>query len=102
MAPVIAAMRAASPDSRHVLIHTGQHYDRAMSDVFLEELGMPAPDYFLGVGSGSHAKQTAAALSGIEDVLVETRVDILVVAGDVNSTLAAALAAVKLGIRVAH
>ena len=80
-----------------LLVHTGQHYDAAMSDVFLDELELPAPDVFLGVGSGSHAEQTARALVGIETVLVEHRPALVVVAGDVNSTLAGALAAVKLG-----
>ncbi len=84
------------------LVHTGQHYDSEMSDVFLEELGLPVPDVFLGTGSGTHAEQTARALLGIEKILLERRPAYVVVAGDVNSTLAGALAAVKLGIPVAH
>lgn len=102
MAPVIAEMRRRSPDGRHALIHTGQHYDRLMSDIFLEELGVPAPDYMLGVGSASHAVQTARVMERVEPVLEEERPDLLIVPGDVNSTLAATLVAVKLGIPVAH
>ncbi len=83
-------------------MHTGQHYDAEMSDVFLAELGLPKPDVFLGVGSGTHGEQTAKALVGIEQVLLERRPDLVVVPGDVNSTLAGALAAAKLHIPVAH
>jgi UDP-N-acetylglucosamine 2-epimerase (non-hydrolysing) len=85
-----------------VLLHTGQHYDDAMSDVFFRELGMPRPDEFLGVGPGTHGEQTAKALIGIERVLIDREIDLCVVAGDVNSTLAGALAAVKLGLPIAH
>ena len=85
-----------------ILVHTGQHYDAVMSDVFLSELGLPEPDVFLGVGSGTHGEQTARALVGVEQVLIEREPDLLVVPGDVNSTLAAALAAVKLRVPVAH
>jgi UDP-N-acetylglucosamine 2-epimerase (non-hydrolysing) len=102
MAPVIAELRRRIPDGRHVLIHTGQHYDRLMSDIFLEELGVPAPDHMLGVGSASHAVQTARVMERIEPVLEAERPDLVIVPGDVNSTLAATLVAVKLGIPVAH
>ncbi|THD76126.1 MAG: UDP-N-acetylglucosamine 2-epimerase (non-hydrolyzing) [Phenylobacterium sp.] len=102
MAPVISELRRRMPDGRHALIHTGQHYDRLMSDVFLEELGVPAPDHMLGVGSASHAVQTARVMEHIEPVLEEERPDLVIVPGDVNSTLAATLVAVKLGIPVAH
>jgi UDP-N-acetylglucosamine 2-epimerase (non-hydrolysing) len=102
MAPVLAQLRRRLPDSRHVLVHTGQHYDRMMSDVFIEELGMPAPDHFLGVGSASHAVQTARVMERIEPVLLAERPDLVIVPGDVNSTLAVALVAVKLGIPLAH
>jgi UDP-N-acetylglucosamine 2-epimerase (non-hydrolysing) len=85
-----------------LLVHTGQHYDAGMSDVFLEELGLPAPDVYLGIGSGTHGAQTARALQGIEEVLLEHDPSLVVVPGDVNSTLAGALAAVKLQIPVAH
>jgi UDP-GlcNAc3NAcA epimerase len=87
---------------REVLLHTGQHYDPGMSDVFFEELGIRKPDYYLGVGSGTHAQQTAAMLTGIERVLVDERPDFLLIYGDTNSTLAGALAAAKLHIPVAH
>jgi UDP-N-acetylglucosamine 2-epimerase (non-hydrolysing) len=99
-APVLRALGAAGTEV--LLVHTGQHYDAEMSDVFLEELGLPRPDVFLGVGSGTHAEQTARALVGIEAVLVQERPALVVVPGDVNSTLAGALAAVKLEIPVAH
>jgi UDP-N-acetylglucosamine 2-epimerase (non-hydrolysing) len=102
MAPVIAELRRRMPDGRHALIHTGQHYDRLMSEVFLEELGVPAPDHMLGVGSASHAVQTARVMERIEPVFEVERPDLVIVPGDVNSTLAATLVAVKLGISVAH
>jgi UDP-N-acetylglucosamine 2-epimerase (non-hydrolysing) len=99
-APVYKAL--AGLDIDLLLLHTGQHYDAEMSDVFLAQLDLPAPDVFLGVGSGTHAEQTARALVAIEEVLVERRPDLVVVSGDVNSTLAGALAAVKLHTPVAH
>jgi UDP-N-acetylglucosamine 2-epimerase (non-hydrolysing) len=102
VAPVIAALADRSPETDVILVHTGQHYDAVMSEVFLGELGLPEPDVFLGVGSGTHGEQTARALVGVEQVLLERRPDLLVVPGDVNSTLAAALAAVKLRAPVAH
>jgi UDP-N-acetylglucosamine 2-epimerase (non-hydrolysing) len=101
-APVVAALRRRLPDGRHTIVHTGQHYDRLMSEVFLEELGVPAPDHMLEVGSGSHAVQTARTMERLEPVLLDERPELVVVPGDVNSTLAAALTAVKLGIPVAH
>jgi UDP-N-acetylglucosamine 2-epimerase (non-hydrolysing) len=102
MAPVMAALRRRLPEARHVCVHTGQHYDAVMSEVFFDELGLPEPDHALGVGSGSHGEQTARALERIERVLVDERPDVLVVPGDVNSSLAGAIAAAKLGIPVAH
>src|SRR5919106_4918602 len=84
------------------LLHTGQHYDRALSDGFIERLGMRDPDANLGVGSGTHAEQTAAVMSGVEADLLEHPADLTLVAGDVNSTMGAALAATKLGVAVAH
>jgi UDP-N-acetylglucosamine 2-epimerase (non-hydrolysing) len=101
-APVIGALRERDPTGRHAIVHSGQHYDRLMSEVFLEELGVPAPDYMLEVGSGSHAAQTARTMERLEPVLAEERPDLVVVPGDVNSTLAAALTAVKMGVPVAH
>src|SRR5690349_8728635 len=101
-APVIGALRERDPGGRHAIVHTGQHYDRLMSEIFLEELGVPAPDHMLEVGSGSHAAQTARTMERLEPVLLEERPDLVVVPGDVNSTLAAVLTAVKLGIPVAH
>ncbi len=85
-----------------VLIHTGQHYDYNMNKVFFDEMGIPAPDYNLGIGSGTHAHQTADMLKGIEDVLVKEKPDLVMVYGDTNSTLAGALAAAKIHIKVAH
>ncbi|HJZ38165.1 MAG TPA: UDP-N-acetylglucosamine 2-epimerase (non-hydrolyzing) [Solirubrobacterales bacterium] len=101
-APVIAAMRSRLPDGHHVIVHTGQHYDRAMSEVFFEELGVPAPDHMLEVGSGTHAQQTARTMERLEPVIENEKPDLLVVPGDVNSTLAAVLTAVKMGLPVAH
>lgn len=98
-APLSVALR-----SRHteILVHTGQHYDDNMSEVFFRELGIPPPDRYLNVGSGSHGAQTAAMLVKIEQVLEEVRPDAVVIFGDTNSTVAAALAAAKLHIPVAH
>jgi len=101
-APVIAALRERLPAGRHAVVHTGQHYDRSMSEVFFEELGVPAPDHLLEVGSASHAVQTARTMERLEPVLAEERPDLVIVPGDVNSTLAAALTAAKMGIPVAH
>jgi UDP-N-acetylglucosamine 2-epimerase (non-hydrolysing) len=85
-----------------ILVHTGQHYDESLSDIFFRQMGIPAPHVNLEVGSGSHAAQTAEILKRIEPVLIEHQPDLALVVGDVNSTLAVSLAAVKLGIRVAH
>jgi len=101
-APVIGALRKRLPEGRHALVHTGQHYDRLMSEVFLEELGVPEPDYMLEVGSGSHAEQTARVMERLEPVLAEERPDLVIVPGDVNSTMAAALTAAKMQIPIAH
>jgi UDP-N-acetylglucosamine 2-epimerase (non-hydrolysing) len=101
-APVVGALRARLPEGRHTIVHTGQHYDRLMSEVFLGELGVPEPDHMLEVGSGSHAQQTARVMERLEPVLEEERPDLVMVPGDVNSTLAAALTAAKMQIPVAH
>lgn len=100
MAPVILELRRRGLPQ--ILVHTGQHYDDKMSAVFFEELGMPNPDELLGVGSTSHAQQTAHILAKFEAVCLKHRPQLVIVAGDVNSTLACALAAVKLNIPVAH
>ncbi len=102
VAPVISALGRRSDDFSHVLVHTGQHYDDAMSRIFFDELGVGVPDFSLDVGSGSHAVQTARVLERLEPVLLEVAPDIVLAPGDVNSTLAAVLAAAKLGIPVGH
>ena len=104
VAPILRAARAVGIDP--VLVHTGQHYDESMSDTFFRELELPAPTHHLGVGSGSHAVQTARVMEAFEPILIQERPDWVVVVGDVNSTLACALVAVKLkdtlGLRIAH
>jgi len=102
IAPVLEAVRSRGTDVAQVLVHTGQHYDAQMSDVFFRDLGMPQPDVYLGVGSGSHAEQTGRVMVALEPVFAEQRPDLVVVAGDVNSTLAAAIVAAKAVIPVAH
>jgi UDP-N-acetylglucosamine 2-epimerase (non-hydrolysing) len=99
-APVMAAFAAAS--ARQTLVHTGQHYDAAMSDVFFEQLGMPEPDVNLAVGSGSHATQTAQVMTRLEPIVIDRRPDLVMVYGDVNSTMSGVLVCAKLGVPVAH
>lgn len=101
VAPLLAAL-APDPAFTAILIHTGQHYDYAMSGSFFRDLGLPDPDYHLEAGSGSHAQQTAEILKRVEPVLVSEKPAGLIVVGDVNSTIAGALAASKLGIPVVH
>src|SRR5438093_10689111 len=102
MAPVIGALRERFPEWPTAIVHTGQHYDRLMFEIFLEELGVPEPGHVLGVGSGSHAEQIARVLERLEPVLAAERPDLVVVPCDVNSTLGAALCAARCGVPVAH
>jgi len=105
VAPIIRAIearQAAGGPLRHRLIHTGQHYDRALSGSFFEQLGIPDPDINLQVGSGTQAEQTAAIMTRYEKVLLDSRPDLCLVVGDVTSTMACAIAAQKLGVPVAH
>jgi UDP-N-acetylglucosamine 2-epimerase (non-hydrolysing) len=105
IAPIIEAIKEKKKcgfDINFRLVHTGQHYDQNMSDIFFEELAIPAPDVNLGIGSGTHAGQTAAMLKGLEEVMLDQRPDVVVAYGDTNSTIAAALAAVKQHLPVAH
>src|SRR5256712_1263150 len=100
LAPVDRAL--VKRGAEHVIIHPGQRYDAGMADAFFEELWIPAPDRDLGVGSGSHAQQTAAVMQRLEPVVVELRPDLVLVYGDVNSTVAAALVAAKLQVPLGH
>lgn len=100
LAPIAEAFATAGID--HVIVHTGQHYDTAMSDVFFDDLRIPSPDVHLGIGSGSHGAQTGAMIAALEPVLANSTPDWVLVYGDTNSTLAAAIAAVKLHLPIAH
>ena len=102
VAPLLTRIREQSSRLDAFLVHTGQHYDAAMSDVFFRDLGLPEPDVFLGVGSGSHAVQTAQIMMGFERVLLDHQPDMVLVVGDVNSTIAAGLVAAKMGIPLCH
>ena len=102
VAPIVEAMRRREREFAPVVLHTGQHYDERMSDAFFRDLGLPQPDVHLGVGSGSHAQQTAAVMQKFEPVVLEQKPDWVLVVGDVNSTLACALVCSKLGVKVAH
>jgi UDP-N-acetylglucosamine 2-epimerase (non-hydrolysing) len=102
IAPIIEALNRYPDRFQHTLVHTGQHYDERMSKVFFDDLGMPRPDIDLEVGSASHAEQTARIMLAFEPVCLEKCPDLVIVVGDVNSTLASALTAKKLGIAVAH
>ena len=101
IAPLMHEMKR-HPEVEPLLIHTGQHYDDKLSDIFFRQMGIPIPDVNLEVGSGSHAVQTAEILKLVEPVLIDQQPDVVLVVGDVNSTIAVSLAAVKLGMRVAH
>ena len=102
IAPLDKAFRKHRKEVKHLICHTGQHFDNSMSSVFFDELGLPKPDFYLGVGSGSHAAQTAKIMLELEKVLADEQPDMVIVPGDVNSTLAAALVASKMGIPIAH
>lgn len=102
VAPIHRAFQKYSDQVQHLICHTGQHYDVNMSKIFFEELELPQPDFYLGVGSGSHAEQTAKIMIEFEKVLIQENPDLVIVVGDVNSTIACSLVAVKLGIKVAH
>ena len=101
IAPLYHALKKESW-ATPLIVHTGQHYDINMSDVFFTDLGLPKPDIYLGVGSGSHAEQTGKVMMSYEKVLNDQRPDLVVVVGDVNSTMAATITASKMGIKVAH
>ncbi|GIV54935.1 MAG: UDP-N-acetylglucosamine 2-epimerase (non-hydrolyzing) [Candidatus Kapaibacterium sp.] len=102
VAPIARALGAYADHLEHAICHTGQHYDYAMSQAFFEDLDLPAPAFYLGVGSGSHAEQTARIMLAFEPVCREWGPDLVIVVGDVNSTVACTLTAVKLGIETAH
>lgn len=102
MAPIIEAMNKYPEKIQHLLVHTGQHYDEKMSQSFFVDLGMPKPDINLEVGSGSHAEQTAKIMVAFEQVCLQEKPDLVIVVGDVNSTMACTITAKKLGIKVAH
>jgi len=102
VAPIIDEMKRCPGAFEILFVHTGQHYDEKMSKLFFEDLGMPEPDVYLGVGSGTHAEQTARIMERFEKVLFKENPDLVMVVGDVNSTFACALCAAKLNIRVAH
>lgn len=102
VAPIVAAMKRREREFTPLVVHTGQHYDSMMSDAFFRDLELPEPDVYLGVGSGSHAAQTAAVMERFEPVVLKEQPGCVLVVGDVNSTLACALVCVKLGVKVAH
>jgi UDP-N-acetylglucosamine 2-epimerase (non-hydrolysing) len=102
VAPIVEAMKRRKREFTPLVVHTGQHYDASMSDAFFRDLELPEPNVYLGVGSASHALQTAAVMERFEPVLLEEKPDWVLVVGDVNSTLACALVCVKLGVKVAH
>lgn len=102
VAPIVEAMKRRATQFTPLVVHTGQHYDAMMSDAFFRDLNLPEADVHLGVGSGSHAAQTAAVLERFEPIVIREKPDWVVVVGDVNSTLACTLVCVKLGVKVAH
>jgi UDP-N-acetylglucosamine 2-epimerase (non-hydrolysing) len=102
VAPIHRAFQKYSNQIDHMICHTGQHYDESMSKIFFEDLQMPKPDFYLGVGSGSHAEQTGNIMIEFERVILNIKPDLVIVVGDVNSTVACSLTAKKLGILTAH
>ncbi|MBC8030878.1 MAG: UDP-N-acetylglucosamine 2-epimerase (non-hydrolyzing) [Pyrinomonadaceae bacterium] len=102
IAPIVEAMRRREREFAPLVVHTGQHYDAAMSEAFFRDLELPEPDVYLGVGAASHAAQTAAVMERFEPVLLQEKPDWVIVVGDVNSTLGCALVCSKLGVKVAH
>jgi len=102
VAPIHKAFLKYNESINHIICHTGQHYDSNMSEIFFNQLGLPAPDYYLGIGSGSHAIQTGNIMIKFEEVLLKVNPDLIIVVGDVNSTIACSLTAKKLHIEVAH
>ena len=102
VAPIHRAFQNYKDKITHLVCHTGQHYDEKMSKIFFEDLGLPQPDFYLGVGSGSHAEQTAKIMIEFEKILLTEIPDLIIVVGDVNSTIACSLVATKLNIKVAH
>lgn len=101
-AAAVSRILQAEPNITEILIHTGQHYDPNLSDIFFKELEIPKPDYHLGIGSGNHGQQTGRMLEAIETILITEKPNWVLVYGDTNSTLAGALAAVKIHIPIAH
>jgi len=102
IAPIVREMKRRETDFQPLIVHTGQHYDAAMSDSFFTDLGMPKPDFHLEVGSASHAVQTARIMTAFEPIVIQEKPDWVLVVGDVNSTIACALVCAKLGVKVAH
>src|SRR5688572_31665998 len=102
VAPIVAQLKKEPDFFTSLIVHTGQHYDERLSKVFFDELGIPHPDVNLDVRSGTQAQQTATIMASFEPVLIESQADLVLVVGDVNSTLACALVAAKLCIKVAH
>lgn len=102
IAPIDRAFKAYKDEIEHIIVHTGQHYDYQMSEAFFQDLQMPNPEYFLGVGSGSHAEQTAKVMTEFENVCQKVKPDLVIVPGDVNSTMAAAITTKKLNLPLAH
>lgn len=102
IAPIHKAFQSINNSVKHLICHTGQHFDEKMSKIFFEELEMPEPDFYLGISGGSHAEQTAGIMVEFEKVLLKEKPDLIIVPGDVNSTLACSLVASKLGIPIAH